>query len=76
MSTYDAVFAAANALPFAERAKLIENLWVADAAPLSKAWRAEIASRSAQLDSDEVQTVEWAEVRDQALKRAGLNDAR
>jgi putative addiction module component (TIGR02574 family) len=45
-------------------------------AVLTAEWLAEIARRSAELDASEVTTVSWETVRDNALQRAGLLNAK
>jgi putative addiction module component (TIGR02574 family) len=75
------VFADASQLPVQDRLQLIQALedtlpddvnW-----PLSAAWLEEIDRRSAEYDSGQSQTIPWEQIRDAALRRAGVDpDAR
>lgn len=66
-------------LPEADRAELVGELLhslqpAADAvseAEVEDAWRREVAARVAELDSGEVETVPWEEIRDQLFARLG-----
>ena len=75
--TYDDVLRTACSLDEPERVRLVDDLLStlspAEAAPLDDAWLAEIDRRSADLDSGEVQTIPWSEVRRRARERANLN---
>ena len=76
MPTYETLLADATRLPVADRIQLIDAIWgtlPADALPpLSDEWTAEIRRRSAEYDSGCAETVPWEQIKDEALRRAGL----
>jgi putative addiction module component (TIGR02574 family) len=81
MPEFTSVFADASQLPVQDRLQLIQAL--EDTLPedanweLSPEWMAEIKRRTAEYRSGQVQTIPWEEIRDAALKRAGVDpDAR
>ena len=69
MSTYESVFAAANALPSDQRAQLIDALWTAESSLLSEAWSEEIQRRSEQIDADDVTPVPWKTIYEEVRVR-------
>lgn len=76
MPTYETLLADAARLPVADRIQLIDAIWdtlPADSLPpLSDEWAAEIRRRSAEYDSGAVETVPREQIKDQALRRAGV----
>jgi putative addiction module component (TIGR02574 family) len=76
MPTYETLLADAARLPVADRIQLIDAIWdtlPADSLPpLSDEWVAEIRQRSAEYDSGAVETVPWEQIKDEALRRAGV----
>ena len=76
MSEYQSLLSDASRLPVGERIQLIEALW--DTVPedllppLSDEWLAEIQRRSAEFDSGPGQAIPWEQIRQDALRRAGL----
>lgn len=72
------IYQAALQLPESERAVLIEALIAAADAeqgpPLDESWRAILQRRSAEIDAGSVDLIPWAEVRERARKRIGLDD--
>ncbi|MFO0871379.1 MAG: addiction module protein [Pirellulales bacterium] len=77
MSDYQTVRSAAAELPVADRLRLIDDLAasVPDDQPpsLSAEWLAEIERRSVEIDSGDVTTESWQEVRQRLLHRVGLD---
>lgn len=77
MSDYQTVRSAAAELPVADRLRLIDDLAASvsdDHLPsLSGEWLAEIERRSAEIDSGDVTTESWQEVRQRLLHRVGLD---
>ena len=77
MTEFDAVLSAASQLPVSERLRLIDELTstVPDDQPpaLSDEWLAEIERRSAEIDSGEVATKPWEDVRARLLERHGVD---
>ena len=73
MSSYESLLAEAARLPVVDRILLIEALWdtvTEESLPgLSDEWLAEIEWRSAEFDSASVNTVPWATVQADALRR-------
>jgi putative addiction module component (TIGR02574 family) len=73
MSDFTSVLSAAQQLPEQDRLRLIDALW--DTLPpeteggISEEWGREIERRVAELDAGTVETVPWAQVRDEALAR-------
>jgi putative addiction module component (TIGR02574 family) len=67
MTNFQDIFTAASQLPLNDRLRLIDALAssVADDCPpmLSDAWLNEIERRSAEIDSGDVMTKPWSEVR-------------
>ena len=65
--TYEEVLRTAWSLNEAERVRLVEELLGSlsptEAAPLDDEWLAELDRRSSELDSGDVQTIPWDEVR-------------
>jgi putative addiction module component (TIGR02574 family) len=76
MPTYETLLADAARLPVADRIQLIDAIWdtlPADSLPpLSDEWAAEICRRSSEYDSGAVETVPWEQIKDRALRRAGV----
>jgi putative addiction module component (TIGR02574 family) len=76
MPTYETLLADAARLPVADRIQLIDAIWdtlPADSLPpLSDEWAAEIRRRSSEYDSGAVETVPWEQIKDRALRRAGV----
>lgn len=78
MTTVKEILDAAQALPSDERARLIHALWdtvsANDWSPPTDEWIAEANHRSEALDSGEMTTAPWSEVRQKARRQAGLDD--
>ncbi len=76
MLSYDSVYAAASRLPVNERLRLIDELAssVPDDQPpqLSDDWRDELARRSAEIDSGEVTTEDWKDIRARLFEKHGI----
>jgi putative addiction module component (TIGR02574 family) len=76
MLDYESVLADASRLPVPDRLQLIETLWETLPAdflpPLSEEWLAEVRQRSAQYDSGNAHGMPWAEIKTDALRRAGI----
>jgi putative addiction module component (TIGR02574 family) len=76
MATYEMVLADATRLPIADRVQLMDAIWDTlpeDALPpLSDEWLAEIQRRSAEYDAGNANTVPWAQVKAEALRRIGM----
>ena len=77
MSTMQEILDAAQALPSAERARLIHALWETvsplDWAPPDDDWVAEAQRRSDAYDAGEMTASPWPEVRARARRQAGLD---
>ncbi|MAG92181.1 MAG: hypothetical protein CMJ48_00300 [Planctomycetaceae bacterium] len=78
MTTVQEILDAAQALPSADRARLIHALWETvspdDWAPPSDEWIAEAQRRSEAYDAGEMTASPWSEVRQRARRKAGLDD--
>ena len=79
MSTYESILSAASQLTIGERLQLIDDLAssVPDDQPpqLSDMWLEEIKRRSAEIDSGEVNTEEWADIRRRLFSKFGVDRA-
>ncbi len=77
MGDYQSVLLAANALPVADRLRLIDALAasVPDDQPptLSDEWLSEINRRSDEIDGGQVQAASWNDVRNDLRRRVGLD---
>ena len=77
MSDYQGLFQAASQLPTADKVELIEALWKSVPAeseiPLSQQWLEEIKRRGDDFEAGSVETVSWETVRNEALRRAGID---
>ena len=77
MSSVSEIFEAAQSLPAGERAWLIEALWdtmeSTEWAPPSDEWIAEAERRSRLLDEGQMAVLPWAEVREQARRKAAFD---
>ena len=73
--TLDDVLTAALELPEGERLEIVEALVVslqgADRPPFDESWRAVIRRRSAELDSGQVASIPWEQVKRQARDAVG-----
>lgn len=73
MSDLEAVLAEASRLTVVDPLQLIDAIWESlptePLPPLSREWLTEIERRSAQLDTGDVTTVPWDEVKAAALRR-------
>ncbi len=78
MSTVQEILDAAQALPVADRARLLSALWGAvspeDWAPPADDWVAEADRRSAAYDAGDMTAAPWSEVRQRSRRKAGLDD--
>ena len=76
---YDAVFDAASQLPVDDRLRLIDELAasVPDDSPpsLSAEWIREIQRRSDEIDAGTVATEPWEVVRQEVMRKVGLDRA-
>lgn len=79
MSNYESILLAASQLPVGDRLRLIDELAssVPDDQPprLSDAWLREIDRRSNEIDSGEVVTEDWADIRARLFAKHGVDDA-
>ena len=79
MSDFQSILSSASQLPIDERLDLIDALWqtVPEEAlpPLSVEWLAEIQRRSAEIDTGNVKTIPWEQVRSEAFRRNGMPEA-
>jgi putative addiction module component (TIGR02574 family) len=77
MTTVEEILIAAEALPIAERARLIYALWSTvspdDWVGPSDDWVAEAQRRSEAYDSGEMTASSWSDVRQRARRKAGLD---
>ncbi len=77
MTTMNEILTAARSLPSSERAQLIAALWdnvsPADWVPPDAQWITEANRRSDAFDSGEMTGATWAEVRERARRKAGLD---
>jgi len=77
MTTLSDILTAAQTLPSSERAQLIAALWdnvsPTDWVPPDAQWVAEANRRSDAFDSGELTGSAWAEVRERARRKAGLD---
>jgi len=77
MQTFDDIFGAAESLAPSDRIRLVHALW--DTIPTdewpapSAEWIAEVARRSAEIDAGRMSASPWAEVRERARRKAGLD---
>ena len=77
MSTVEEILTAARALSASERARLLAALW--DTTPPddwvrpADEWTAEANRRSTAIDSGELSSSPWSEVRQQARRKANLD---
>lgn len=78
MTTLSDLLTAAQSLPSSERAQLIAALWdnvaPTDWVPPDAQWVAEANRRSDAYDSGEMTGTTWAEARERARRKAGLDD--
>jgi putative addiction module component (TIGR02574 family) len=78
MTTMNEILTAAQSLPSSERAQLIAALWdnvsPTDWVPPDALWITEANRRSDAYDSGEMTGAPWAEVRERARRKAGLDD--
>jgi putative addiction module component (TIGR02574 family) len=78
MTTVEEILDAAQALPPAERARLIYALWRTvspdDWAPPSDDWISEAQRRSEACDAGQMTASPWPEVRQRARRRTGFDD--
>lgn len=78
MTSLTEILNAAQTLPSGERAQLIAALWdnvlPTDWVPPDNQWVAEANRRSDAYDSGEMTGSTWAEVRERARRKAGLDD--
>jgi hypothetical protein len=78
MSSIDDILAAARALPTEDRVRLIPLLWDQispdEWSMPSSAWIAEANRRSDLIDLGDMETDDWANVRDRARRQAGLSE--
>ncbi len=78
MTTVQEILDAAQALPSAERAQLIQALWETvspdDWTTPSDEWIAEAQRRSEAYDTGQMTASPWSEVRQRARRKAGLDD--
>ena len=79
MSDYESLLNAASQLPTSEKVQFIEALWESvpstSPPPLSEDWLTEIKRRSDEFVAGGVETVSWETVRDEALRRVGIDVA-
>ena len=77
MTSLTEILNAARTLPSGERAQLIAALWdnvlPADWVPPDNQWVAEANRRSDAYESGEMTGATWAEVRERARRKAGLD---
>ncbi len=76
MSDYETLLNAASQLPTPEKVQFIEALWESvptASAPLSDEWLTEIKRRSKEFDAGGITTVPWETVRNEALRRVGID---
>jgi len=77
MTTFSEILTAAQALPPADRAQLIASLWEKSApndwVQPSAEWLAESNQRSDAYDAGDMAGSSWADVRDRARRKAGLD---
>ncbi len=77
MTSLDDILIAAQSLPSSERAQLISALWDKvspdDWVPPSADWIAEASRRSDAFDAGNMSGSEWADVRERARRKAGLD---
>jgi len=78
MTSMNEILTAAQSLPASERAQLIAALWdnvsPTDWVPPDAQWVAEANRRSDAYDAGEMTGAPWAEVRERARGKAGLDD--
>ena len=76
MPTLETLLADASQLTVTDRIHLIDALWDSlppdSLPPLSNEWVAEIQRRSAEIDAGTAVTVPWAQVKADAMRRAGV----
>jgi len=76
-TNYDSILSDATRLPVSDRLRLIDELasTVPDDEPpqLSQAWLEEIGKRSNEMDSGEVVTEDWKEVRARLFSKQGID---
>ena len=79
MSNFESVFSEASRLPVNERLRLIDALASTmpdDRVPqLSKDWLAEIDRRSREIDSGNVPTEDWNDIRSRLFTKYGVEGA-
>lgn len=77
MTTLNEILTAAKTLPSSQRAQLIAALWdnvsPVDWVPPDAQWLAEAGRRSDAYDAGEMTGASWAEVRERARRKAGLD---
>jgi len=75
MIDFGSILTAAQQLPEQDRIRLIDALWDTappeSNAPFSNEWANEIENRVAQLDAGTASTIEWSQIRNEALGRIG-----
>lgn len=78
MTTFQDILTAAQALPPDQRAQLLVALWdnlgPENWIPPDESWMAEITRRSDLVESREMGTAAWSEVRKQVRRDTGLDD--
>ncbi len=78
MTSLDEILNAANALSPGERAQLIASLWDTsspnDWVIPNAEWIAEASRRSDAYDAEEMTGSPWADVRERARRKAGLDE--
>lgn len=78
MTNYESILSAASSLPIDDRLRLIDELAssVPDDQPprLSAAWLREVEQRAAEIDSGEVATEDWAEIRARLFSKHGIEE--
>ncbi|QDS86371.1 Putative addiction module component [Rosistilla ulvae] len=77
MTNMNEILTAAQSLPASDRAQLIANLWDSvsplDWVPPDSQWITEANRRSDAFDAGEMTSTPWAEVRQRARRKAGLD---
>lgn len=77
MPAFHEILDAARTLTASDRMRLVEALWQdaspADWLPPSDEWIAEAQRRSVEYDQGRMSAATWAEVRERARQKAGLN---
>ncbi len=78
MTSLNDILIAAQSLPSSERAQLISALWDRvspdDWVPPGADWVAEANRRSDAIDAGDMSGSDWADVRERARRKAGLDE--